>query len=67
MSDANTFYAHRDTCAQCRDHPFRLCAVGEEILLSQLPDPAHRCAVCGREWVDSDAGFDTCARCARCV
>lgn len=34
-----------------------------ETVAAALPDPAHRCAVCKREWVDSDAGFDTCARC----
>jgi hypothetical protein len=35
--------------------------------LEALPDPAHRCACCGKNWVDSDAGFDTCAACARSV
>lgn len=30
---------------------------------SCLPDPAHRCAGCGMNWVDSDNGFDTCSDC----
>lgn len=32
-----------------------------------LPDLAHRCCVCQRNYVDSDAGYDTCVACLRYV
>lgn len=32
------FHAHLDECAQCRQHPFALCGVGDSLLRATAAD-----------------------------
>jgi hypothetical protein len=32
------FHNHLDECPQCRDHPFDLCPVGEQLLQASVGD-----------------------------
>ena len=36
----DSFHAHLDMCTQCRDNPFALCPVGEE-LANSYGDPTY--------------------------
>ena len=33
---SNKFHDHLDTCKQCRENPFGLCIVGEELLKAEV-------------------------------
>lgn len=43
MTTEQKFHAHLDACAQCREQPFNLCAVGQKLVREALAPPEpHR-------------------------
>jgi len=39
----DAFHAHLNTCAQCREHPFALCALGAALLKRAAEDVMEPC------------------------
>jgi hypothetical protein len=65
-----SYHKHLDVCAQCRDHPFALCAVGARLLestASALAESAERYRVPSdlpknERWVVHAMDFGECRR-----